>query len=217
MGGSRGPPLGDLPALSVEIVNLDATLAEELAEIERLCFPMANPHDLLSAADIRAYAEVFPEGYFVAMEDGRPVGQGAGIYLDFDFSHPRHTLSGITGDHQCGNHDPKGAWYYGTDISVHPGSRGRGIGRMLYEARKNLVVRDRRGGIIAGASLPGFFGYKSSMTAAEYVAKVVAGELTDPTLSFQLSNGFEVRGLLDNYIEDAADDGWAALIVWEAQ
>jgi hypothetical protein len=55
------------------------------------------------------------------------------------------------------------------------------------------------------------------MTAAEYVAKVVAGELTDPTLSFQLSNGFEVRGLLDNYIEDAADDGWAALIVWEAQ
>jgi hypothetical protein len=88
---------------------------------------------------------------------------------------------------------------------------------MLYEARKNLVVRDRRGGIIAGASLPGFFGYKSSMTAAEYVAKVVAGELTDPTLSFQLSNGFEVRGLLDNYIEDAADDGWAALIVWEAQ
>jgi hypothetical protein len=31
-----------------------------------------------------------------------------------------------------------------------------------------------------------------------------------------LDNGFEVRGLLENYIEDEADDGWATLIVWDA-
>ena len=43
----------------------------------------------------------------------------------------------------------------------------------------------------------------------------LAGELSDPTLTFQLRNGFEVRGLLANYIEDEADDGWATLIVWE--
>jgi hypothetical protein len=47
------------------------------------------------------------------------------------------------------------------------------------------------------------------------VDKVVAGELQDPTLTFQMSHGFEVRGLLENYLEDEADDGWAALIVWE--
>jgi hypothetical protein len=53
------------------------------------------------------------------------------------------------------------------------------------------------------------------MTAAEYVTAVVAGELSDPTLSFQLSHGFQVRGMLEDYLEDEADDGWAALIVWE--
>ena len=29
------------------------------------------------------------------------------------------------------------------------------------------------------------------------------------------ANGFEVRGLLENYLRDEADDGWATLIVWE--
>lgn len=208
--------MGDVPALSVTIVNLDPAWAEQLEQIELLSFPTANPEDLLSVADIRAYAEVFPEGYFVALVDGRPVGQGAGIYLSFDFDDPQHTLAGITGDHQCGNHDPGGEWYYGTDISVHPDHRGRGIGRLLYEARKDLVVRDDKRGIIAGASLPGFMDHKDSMKAKDYVDRVIAGELYDPTLSFQLSNGFEVKGMLRDYLEDEADDGWAALIVWES-
>jgi GNAT superfamily N-acetyltransferase len=201
--------------LKVEIVNLEASMAEELEKIEHLCFPMANRDDLLSAEDIRAYAEVFAEGYFVALVDGRPVGQGAGIYLDFDFDDPQHTIAEITGKHQCGNHNPDGAWYYGTDISVHPDFRGRGIGGRLYEARKDLVRMDGKRGIIAGGSLPGYFHYKNEMTADEYVEKVVAGDLSDPTLTFQLANGFVVRGMLENYLEDAADDGWAALIVWE--
>lgn len=199
----------------VEIVNLDASMAEDLERIELASFPMANPDDLLSADDIRAYAEVFPEGFFVAMIDGAPIGMGAGIYLNFDFAHPQHTIAGITGEHQCGNHDPDGDWYYGTDISVLPEFRGRGIGRMLYDKRKGLVVEAGKRGIIAGASLPGYFDHKAHMTAHDYVARVVSGELRDPTLTFQMSNGFEVRGLLENYLEDEADDGWAALIVWE--
>lgn len=208
--------MGDLPAVSeVEIVNLDSSMADELEKIELASFPMANPDDLLSADDIRAYADTFPEGFFVALFGGRPVGMGAGIYLDFDFDRPQHTIAGITGEHQCGNHDPDGDWYYGTDISVLPEFRGRGIGRMLYERRKGLVVEAGKRGIIAGASLPGYFDHKMTMSAHDYVAKVVAGELRDPTLTFQMSNGFEVRGLLENYLEDEADDGWAALIVWE--
>lgn len=207
--------MGDVPTLSVEIVNLDAAMAEDLEAIELASFPMANPADLLSAEDIRAYARVFPDGYFVATVDGRPVGQGAGIYLDFDFDRPQHTIAGITGEHQCGNHDPEGDWYYGTDISVHPDFRGKGIGGRLYEARKGLVQREGKKGIIAGGSLPGYFAHKHSMSASEYVDRVVAGELTDPTLSFQISHGFEVRGMLKDYLEDEADDGWAALIVWE--
>lgn len=208
--------MGDLPALSeVEIVNLEEWMADELERIELACFPMANPADLLSADDIRAYARTFPEGYFVAMVEGRPVGMGAGIFLDFDFDHPQHTITEITGEGQCGNHDPNGDWYYGTDMTVLPEYRGRGIGGLLYDRRKALVKAANKRGIIAGGSLPGYFDHKQTMPVDKYVDKVVAGELYDPTLSFQLSNGFVVRGLLEGYIEDEADDGWAALIVWD--
>lgn len=208
--------MGDTQVLTDPVlVNLEASMASDLEAIELACFPMANPHDLLSAEDIRAYARVFPEGYFVAQVEGKPVGMGAGIFLDFDFGDPQHSLAEISGDHQCGNHDPDGAWYYGTDITVLPEYRGRGIGKLLYDRRKRLVAEYRKRGIIAGGSLPGYFDHKSSMSIGEYVDKVVTGELRDPTLSFQLSNGFEVRGLLEDYLEDEADDGWAALIVWE--
>ncbi|HEY5891397.1 MAG TPA: GNAT family N-acetyltransferase [Acidimicrobiia bacterium] len=200
----------------IRLVNLDASIADQLERIELACFPMANPDDLLDADDIRAYAGIFPEGYFVAMDGDKPVGMGAGIFIDFDFANPQHTIAGITGEHQCGNHDPGGEWYYGTDITVLPEYRGRGIGHMLYEARKDLVRTHGKKGIIAGGSIPGYFHHKSTMSARDYVDKVVAGDLHDPTLTFQMANGFEVRGLLENYLEDEADDGWAVLIVWES-
>ena len=201
--------------MTLEIVNLRPEMATDLAEIERLSFPKANPDELFGVADILAYCDVFPEGYFVALLDGVPVGQGAGIFLDFDFENPQHTIVEITGEHQCGNHNPDGEWYYGTDISVHPDHRGKGIGRALYDARKGFVKASGKRGIIAGGSLPGFEEFIGEMEIEQYVDDVVAGRRYDPTLSFQLSQGFEVRGLLEGYLDDPADDGWATLIVWE--
>ena len=66
-----------------------------------------------------------------------------------------------------------------------------------------------------GGHIPGFAEHKHRMSAAEYVDKVAKGELYDATLSFQLDNGFEVRGVLADYLEEPAIDNWAALIVWE--
>jgi hypothetical protein len=46
------------------------------------------------------------------------------------------------------------------------------------------------------------------------VSKVAAGELEDPTLTFQLANGFEVRGAIAGYMQDPAVDDYASFIVW---
>lgn len=197
------------------ITNLTKDLAAQCAALERTAFPSADPSELLSQEDIEAYADVFPEGFFVILDGDKVIGQGAGIYLDFDFEHPQHTIMEITGEHQCGNHEPDAEWYYGTDIVVHPDYRRQGIGRKLYELRKDLVIRNRKRGIIAGGYLANFHKHKHAMTAQEYCDKVVAGELYDPTLTMQLENGFEVRGVLENYLEDEKNDGWASLIVWE--
>ncbi len=197
------------------ITNLTKDLAARCAALERSAFPTADPSELLSEEDMLAYADVFPDGFFVVLDGDNVIAQGAGIYLDFDFDHPQHTIIGITGENQCGNHDPDGDWYYGTDIVVHPDYRRQGIGRRLYELRKGLVVQDGKKGIIAGGYLANFHQHKHVMTAQEYCDKVVAGELYDPTLTMQLENGFDVRGVLEKYLEDEKNDGWAALIVWE--
>jgi hypothetical protein len=53
------------------------------------------------------------------------------------------------------------------------------------------------------------------MSAAEYAQRVATGEFYDRTLTFQLGNGFQLRGVLENYYPDVPSDGWASLIVWE--
>ena len=200
------------PELTYE--TLTEKYASQCAAIELAAFPHADPTDLLSEEDIRAYARTFPAGFFVCLDGERVVGQAGGIFVDFDFDHPQHTIAGITGEHQCGNHDPDGDWYYGTDIVVDPEYRRRGIGQSLYELRKDVVRSSNRKGILAGGYLHGFADHKDQMSAETYVQKVADGELYDSTLTFQLGNGFEVRGVLKGYIDDPDIDGYAALIVW---
>lgn len=195
--------------------TLTAELAAQCAELERLAFPTADPAGLLSEEDIRVYAEVFPEGFFVALDGDRVVGQGAGIFVEFDFDSPQHTVASIAGEHQCANHRLDAPWYYGTDMLVHPDYRRRGIGNRLYELRKDVVRRHRKRGIIAGGHMPGFKDHKHELTAEEYIDRVRRGELYDSTLTFQMGNGFRLVCGLENYLPDPTTDGWSTLIVWD--
>ena len=188
--------------------------AEELAAIERAAFPTAGMVDLLSVEDIRILCGTFPEGGFVALDGDRPVGMGVGILIDFDFDEPNHCLDDLVGEHSCGNHRADADWYYGVTIAVDPGYRRLGIGQQLYVRRKEVVRRLGKAGIVAGGVIPGYADHIDAMTADEYVDEVKAGRLYDPTLSFQLENGFEALGAIPDYMEDPAVGGNAVLIVW---
>lgn len=198
----------------VIIQNIRPEHAPALAQLQRDCFPTLGAQELMEERHFLKHCEVFPEGEFVAVVDGRVVGLGSGFFIDFDFDDPGHTFNEIIAGGYYTNHQPNGDYYYGADISVHPNYRGMGIGRKLYEARKKLVRQHNRKGIVAGGVLPGYPAHRDTMTIHEYVQKVIDGELFDPTLSMQLRNGFEVRSMLENYIEDSNSDNWATLIVW---
>jgi len=200
--------------LELQYENLSERWVEQCAALELAAFPNADPADLLGVEDLAAYVRTFPEGFFVCHDGNSVVGQAGGIFVEFDFENPQHTIAEITGENQCGNHDPDGDWYYGTDMVVDSSYRRRGIGKRLYQLRKDLVIDTNRRGILAGGYIPGYAEQKHQMSAADYVKRVAAGELYDSTLSFQLENGFEARGVLANYIDAPDIDGWAALIVW---
>jgi GNAT superfamily N-acetyltransferase len=188
--------------------------AEALQALELLSFPTINPRDLTSVESVEMQCKKFPEGGFVVLDGENVVGFAMGIFVDFDLDHPQHHIDEAVGPTGSEFHDPHGEWYYGTDIAVSPAYRGRGIGRKLYDLRKQLVRDHNRAGIIAGGVIPGYADHKTEMTADEYIEKVAAGELFDSTLSFQLANGFEARGAIGGYMTDSAVDDWASFIVW---
>jgi GNAT superfamily N-acetyltransferase len=197
------------------ITTLKPDHFEQLEQLQRTVYPTLGAQELMRVEHFASQYQIFPEGQIVVLDGARVIGQGSGFFLDFDFEHPAHTFAGICDNFYFRTHDPNGAYYYGADISVHPDYRGRGIGKMIYQARKELLRRYNRRGIVAGGLIPGYVRFKGRMSVQEYVERVVAGELTDPTLTFQLKQGFVVRGLIENYIEDSASDNWATLIVWE--
>ena len=191
--------------------------ADALEALELRAFPNVDADDLYSAPELRDLAEVFPEGNFVAFDGAEPIAMGLGIRVHFDLDRPQHTLKDLMALSGKAGHNPDGEWYYGTDISVDARYRRRGIGSRLYNLRKDVCRDLGLRGIIAGGVIPGYADHKQTMTASTYVQKVAAGELYDPTLSFQIKNGFEVRGVLENYMTDPTVDSWAALIVWETR
>ena len=186
-----------------------------LARLQIACYPTLGAEELMSERNFRRHCEIFPAGNFVALWAGRVVGLGAGLLVDFDFAHKQHRFMEFIGGGNYEGHRPDGEWYYGADISVHPDFRRRGIARRLYDARKEYIVAANKRGFVGGGLIPGYVNYKAELSAQEYVERVIASELRDPTLSVQLRNGFEVRGLLRDYIEDSASDNWATLLVWE--
>lgn len=208
------PPRWHDPMSDIVITTLAPAHFAALEELQRTVYPTLGSQELMRCEHFAAQYKLFPQGQIVALVDGRVVGQGSGFYLDFDFDHPQHTFRDICAGFYFTHHNPAGAYYYGADISVHPNFRGLGLGRRIYDARKALVQADNRRGIVAGGLIPGYASYKGVLSVQEYVEKVVAGELQDGTLNFQLKMGFVVRGLIAEYIEDRASDNWATLIEW---
>ena len=204
---------------SVRITTIAPVYFAGLEALQQVCYPTLGTHELMTVAHFASQYRVFAEGQIVAvadLPDGNDlvVGQGSGFLIDFDFTQPDHRFSEICDGFYFTRHNANGAYYYGDDISVHPDYRGQGIGSRIYRARQDLVKRLHRRGIVAGGLIPGYADHKSTLSVQAYVDQVVAGELFDPTLSFQLRSGFRVRGLIRDYIEDSASDNWATLIEW---
>ncbi len=200
---------------NIVITTLKPEHFERLEELQRIVYPTLGVQELMRAEHFASQYAIFAAGQIVVLDGERVIGQGSGFFTDFDFEHPAHTFAEICDNFYFRTHDSDGAYYYGADISVHPDYRGRGLGKLIYQARKDVVRRYHKRGIVGGGLLPGYARHKHALTVHEYVDKVIAGELRDTTLTFQLKQGFVVRNLIQNYIEDTASDNWATLILWE--
>ena len=162
-----------------------------------------------------AQLKAFPEGQICIEDKGKVVAAAFSVVVDYDKFGDLHTYDEITGNAYLTTHDPQGDVLYGVEVFVSRQYRNLRLGRRLYEARKELCRNLNLKSIMAGGRIPNYKDHASKMSPYEYIDQVKNKDIYDPILTFQLSNGFEVKRLLKAYLpEDKESRGYATLLQW---
>jgi predicted amidohydrolase/GNAT superfamily N-acetyltransferase len=187
-----------------------------LVALNRAAYPtMAEDNVVWGESHLYSHQRIFPQGQFIAESGGQIVGAASSLVVNMGSDPLRpHTWAGITDSGYFTNHDLKGDTLYGADVYVHPDARGLGVGAALYEARRQLCRKLNLRRILAGGRLYGYVDYAQLYSPEEYAERVVAGEIRDLVLSFQLREGFTLRGVMPNYLRDARSRNNASQIEW---
>lgn len=189
----------------------------DIPAIQRLCKRVYVGMAAWSEAQLLQQLKNFPEGQLVAeeIETGELRGYSASLIISWDDYDLQTDWKEFTDSGRFSNHDPSGRTLYGAETMVDPASQGSGVGRQIYEARRALCQTFGLLRIRAGARPRNYHKVKDQMTVQEYVKRVTLGEMYDPTLGFQLKQGFQILGVVEDYLpHDKETDGNAAVIEW---
>ncbi len=208
----------DNHAQEAKQVRVRNTSPRDFDGITALCkriYPDTAPWN---ATQLSSHLRLFPEGQFVAVygPEEQVVGMTASLIVEWDHYHMLDDWEQFTDDGMFTNHDPQhGHTLYGAEAIVDPGLQHHGIGDKLYCARRTLTEALKLRRIRAGSRLRGYHDRAAKMTPEQYVLAVVEKMEYDPTLSFQLSEGFHVLAVVPHYLsDDPASLGYAAVIEW---
>lgn len=201
--------------MAYRVVNTRPEHFDGIRALSELVYPGAVPWSL---AQLQSHLRIFPEGQFVVIDDDTDViiGMAASLIVWWDDYAFTENWANFTDAGLFTNHDSaKGRTLYGAEVMTHPERRGLGVGKALYTARRTLAERLGLLRIRAGARLRGYHTYASDMSAEQYAIKVAKGELNDPTVSFQISQGYHILAVVEGYLRhDPESLGWAAVIEW---
>jgi len=215
----RGSSTGSVPkgkaAPKLEVRQARLADVKGIYACQAAAYPSYSPNGLCDERQLRLQLRAFPEGQFVAVLGKQIVGYATTLIVQMDEESPWYSYAEITGNGTFSSHDPAGDTLYGADIAVHPDHRGSGVAGALYEARRRLLRRFNLRRFVAGGRIPGYRQHAGHMTAEQYVAKVVAGELKDQALNAHLKAGFQVRGVHMGYLRDDQSLDYATFLEME--
>ena len=158
----------------------------------------------------------FPDGQFVILVDEKVVGYCATFRISEQIGLKPHTWAEITGNGYASRHDPNGDWLYGMEVCVDPEYRGYRLGQRLYNERKKLCQSLGLKGIVFAGRLPTLAKrIKKYGDVEKYIEAIKSKQARDPVLSFQLHNGFEVIGIIPEYLTvDHESMGYGIHLIW---
>lgn len=199
----------------IELRNLEPSDYSELAKSMERAYA-SWPGMWWSQKDISKLLDVFPEGQFAILVDGKVVGSALSLIVKMSEYRLNHTYDQITGNQNFDTHDPKGDVLYGIEVFIHPEYRGMRLARRLYDARKELCERLNLRAVVFGGRLPNYHKYKEELSPREYITQVRLRKIFDPVLTFQIANDFHAKRILKGYLPDDKESGeYAVLLQWD--
>lgn len=120
--------------------ELQETRHEDIKEIVEVSNLVFGPDIAFVPEELESQLEIFPEGQVCIKnrDHGRVAGFCSSLIVNFEDYAINHSLGEITDNNFIRNHNPGGETLYGFDVTVHPEYRGQGLGRLLYEARRQI-------------------------------------------------------------------------------
>ena len=165
--------------------------------------------------EIKELLEIFPQGQLCVEVDGKVVASALSIIINSTKTNIESNFETIISSGKFLKHDNDGDLLYGIEVFVHPNFRNLRLGRRLYDVRKELCEEMNLRGIVAGGRIPNYHNYAEEMSPREYIEKVKHKEIHDSTLDFQLSNDFNVKKILKNYLKNDQESlEYATLLEW---
>lgn len=197
-------------SMSIRLSSLYAEYAFPLEELQRIVFPTLADSERLHAWQYRRHLRVFPEGQFVLLDGESVIGMTTTMRTPL--TQHAHTFVEMFGEGVLERHDPEGEWLNGLDIGIHPDYRGRGLSRLLYRARQELVDRLGLQGQLTVGMMNGYGAAAGGLTGEEYYRQWLEGSRTDPTLTPQRRIGFRPLALIPGYLHDARCGDFGVLL-----
>lgn len=174
------------------------------------------PGTYWSERAIKTLLKTFPDGQVAVVVDGNIAGFALSLIVKYDLFGDEHTYAQITGNYTFTTHNPKGDVLYGVDIFIRSQYRDMRLARRLYDARKELCESLNLKAIVFGSRIPNYFQHAASVPPWEYIKKVKHKEVYDPVLSFQISNDFHVKKILEGYMPaDLESKAISVLLQWD--
>jgi hypothetical protein len=162
--------------------------------------------------------EVFPEGVFYAIKEGRIQGFAVNQiinYTKFDKDNPTWALLTDNGFMRK-SHDYNGDSLYGISISVPPHVDDKDVALKLYEYGGKLTIKHNLKKVYIGSRIPFYHKYADKMSVDEYVfGKSKTGRILDPELSLYIKMGLKIEKIVPDFFNDPESLNYGVMVSWE--
>jgi ribosomal protein S18 acetylase RimI-like enzyme len=167
-----------------------------------------------SFEDMEGLREHYPDGQIVAYLGDEMVGVILSLHCRYaQFSQPQK-MADIYDPGQFAAHSLDGDSLFALEILVKSNHKRKGIGKMLNAALTATLERNNLRAFIGISRVSGYGALQNEMSVDSYIQKVVAGELHDPSLSYNCANQMlPTQAIADYYPADLASAGYGALVV----